>query len=362
MPVTASFLSDNAAGVSPEILDAIAGANAGSASAYGADPLTESLTARLADFFEHPVACFLVGTGTAANALSLATLCPPWGAVYCHAEAHVTIDECGAPELFTGGAKLVTLAGAHGKLTVDALQRAQAGFRLGDQHQVQPSAVSLSQATECGTVYQAEEIAEIAGWAHGAGLKVHMDGARFANAVVSTGASPADLTWRAGVDILSFGATKNGALAAEAVIVFDAALGKELPFRRKRVGHLFSKSRYFAAQFHAYLDDNLWRRNATQANGMATRLADGLGALDGVTLAHPVEANELFPGMPDGLAATLRDAGFLFLDWPAAGDGGRRLVTSPMTTEVEVDAFLAAARRYQSAAAGKSASGADQAS
>jgi threonine aldolase len=352
MPVTASFLSDNAAGVSPEILDAIVGANTGSASAYGADPLTEALTGRLADFFEHPVACFLVGTGTAANALSLATMCPPWGAVYCHAEAHVTIDECGAPELFTGGAKLVPLAGAHGKLTVDALKRAQTAFRLGDQHQVQPSAVSLSQATECGTVYRANEIAAIAGWAHGAGLKVHMDGARFANALVHAGGAPADLTWRAGVDILSFGATKNGALAAEAVIVFDAALGKELPFRRKRVGHLFSKSRYFAAQFHAYLDDALWRRNAVQANGMATRLAEGLAGLDGVTLAHPVEANELFPCMPDGLATALRDAGFQFLDWPAAGPGGRRLVTSPMTTQAEVDAFLDAARRYQGAASG----------
>jgi len=347
MPVTASFLSDNAAGVSPEILDAIVEANAGSASAYGADPLSEALTGRVADFFEHPVACFLVGTGTAANALSLAAMCPPWGAVYCHAEAHVTIDECGAPELFTGGAKLMPLAGAHGKLTPDALQRAQAGFRLGDQHQVQPSAVSLSQATECGTVYRADEIAAIADWAHGAGLKVHMDGARFANALIHAGGAPADLTWRAGVDIMSFGATKNGALAAEAVIVFDMVLGKELPFRRKRAGHLFSKSRYFAAQFHAYLDGDLWRRNAVQANRMAARLAEGLAGLDGVTLAHPVEANELFPCMPDGLAAALRDAGFLFLDWPAAGAGGRRLVTSPMTAEAEVDAFLAAARRYQ---------------
>ena len=357
MAITASFISDNAAGVSPEILDAIAGANAGPAPAYGADPLTESLTGRLADFFEHPVACFLVATGTAANALSLAALCPPWGAVYCHREAHVTVDECGAPELFTGGAKLIALDGAHGKLTPDALQRAQGAFRLGDQHQVQPSAVSLSQATECGTVYRPDEIAAIAAWAHGAGIKVHMDGARFANAAVSTGASPADLTWRAGVDILSFGATKNGALAAEAVVVFDPALAADMLFRRKRAGHLFSKSRYFSAQFHAYLDGGLWRRNATQANRMAARLAEGLSRLDGVILAHPVDANELFPCMPDNLAAALREAGFLFLDWPAAGPGGRRLVTSPMTTEAEVDAFLAAARRYQS-----SASGADQAS
>jgi len=348
----ASFLSDNAAGVSPPILDAIAAANTGMAPAYGSDPLTNSLTERFAAFFEHPVGVFLVGTGTAANALSLATLCPPWGAVFCHDEAHVAVDECGAPELFTGGAKVVPLAGDHGKLTSDALAEARAGFRLGDQHQVQPAAVTLSQATECGTVYRHDEITAIADWAHGAGLKVHMDGARFANAVVHTGAAPADLTWRAGIDILSFGATKNGALAAEAVIVFDTELGRDLPFRRKRVGHLFSKSRFFAAQFHAWLDDDLWRRNAVQANAMASRLAEGLDGLDGVTLAHPVEANEIFACLPDALAAALRDDGFLFLDWPAAGPGARRLVTSPMTTEAEVDAFLDTARRHQSAEGG----------
>lgn len=348
----ASFLSDNAAGVSPPILEAIAAANDGMAAAYGADPLTESLTPRLAEFFAHPVSVFLVGTGTAANALSLATLCPPWGAVFCHEEAHVAVDECGAPELFTGGAKLVPLAGAHGKLTPDALEDARAGFRLGDQHQVQPAAVTLSQATETGTVFRPDEIAAIADWAHGAGLKVHMDGARFANAVVSTDAAPADLTWRAGVDILSFGATKNGALAAEAVVVFAEGIGDELPFRRKRAGHLFSKSRFFAAQFHAWLDDDLWRRNAMQANRTATKLADGLDKLEGVTLAHPVEANEIFTRLPDALATALRNDGFLFLDWPPAGDGGRRLVTSPMTTEAEIDAFLDAARRHQSDASG----------
>ena len=339
----ASFLSDNAAGVSPAILKAIADANGGSAPAYGADDLTQSLTGRLEEFFERPVQCFLVGTGTAANALSLSAICPPWGAVLCHEEAHIAVDECGAPELFTGGAKLVPLPGRDGKLTPDGLQAAYTRFRVGDQHQVQPAAVSLSQATECGTVYTAEEIAAIADWTHANGLKLHMDGARFANAVVHAGAAPADITWRAGVDLLSFGATKNGALAAEAVIVFDPALGRELPFQRKRAGHLFSKSRFFAAQFHAYLDDDLWRRNAAQANAMAARLASGLGRIAGVTIAYPVEANEIFACLPDALAAALRERDFLFYDWPAAGVGGRRLVTSPMTTEAEVDAFLAAA-------------------
>jgi threonine aldolase len=339
----ASFLSDNAAGVSPEILEAIVRANDGAAPAYGADVLTQLLTGRFEEFFGHPVQCYLVGTGTAANALSLAALCPPWGAVLCHEEAHIAVDECGAPELFTGGAKLLPLPGRDGKLSIDGLQRALARFRGGDQHQVQPAAVSLSQATEAGTVYRPDEIAALAEWAHARGLKVHMDGARFANAAVGIGASPAEITWRAGVDILSFGATKNGALAAEAVIVFDAGIGKEMLFRRKRAGHLFSKSRFLAAQFHAYLDGDLWRRNAAHANGMARKLAEGLGRISGVAVLHPVEANEIFVRMPDALAAFLRQHEFLLHDWPPSGADGRRLVTSPMTTEAEVDGLLAAA-------------------
>jgi threonine aldolase len=339
----ASFLSDNAAGVSPAILDAIAKANTGDAPAYGDDAWTRALDTRFEDFFGRAVQCYLVGTGTAANALALASLSPPWGAVFCHEEAHVAVDECGAPELFTGGAKLVALPGRGGKLTLDSLQRSFAGFRTGDQHQAQPAAVSLSQSTEAGTVYRPDEIAAIAAWAHEQGLRVHMDGARFANAAVGIGCAPAEITWRAGVDILSFGATKNGALAAEAVIVFDPALAKDLRFRRKRAGHLFSKSRFFAAQFHAYLEDDLWRRNAAHANRMASTLAHGLGRISGVAIAHPVEANEVFILMADELAASLRERGFLFHDWPTAGIGGRRLVTTPMTTEADVEGFLAAA-------------------
>ena len=359
----ASFLSDNAAGVSPAILEAIAKANTGDASAYGDDAWTRALDARFADFFGCEVQCFLVGTGTAANALALAALCPPWGAVFCHEEAHVAVDECGAPELFTGGAKLVALPGRDGKLTLDGLRHSLAGFRIGDQHQAQPAAVSLSQATEAGTVYRPDEIAAIAAWAHEQGLRVHMDGARFANAAVGIGCAPADITWRAGVDILSFGATKNGALAAEAVIVFDPELAKDLRFRRKRAGHLFSKSRFFAAQFHAYLEDDLWRRNAAHANRMATHLADGLSRISGIVIAYPVEANEVFVLMPDELAASLRERGFLFHDWPPAGTGGRRLVTTPMATKAEVEALLAAAARPdENAPTAASASGANQGS
>jgi threonine aldolase len=336
---TRSFLSDNSAGISPEILAAIGRANEGSAAGYGADPLTASLAGRFSAVFEREVAVFLVATGTAANALSLAACCPPWGAVLSHEHAHVIRDECGAPEFYTAGAKLCGVPGEHGKLTPDALERAYRGFRLNDQHQTQPGALSLSQATEAGTVYSVREVGALAGWAHERGMKVHMDGARFGNAVVSLGCMPAEITWQAGVDILSFGATKNGALAAEAVVVFDPVLARDMAYRRKRAGQLLSKSRFFSAQLHAYLDNELWLHNAAHANDMAASLADGLDAL-GFELVHPVQANELFVRLPDPVAMRLRDAGFLFMDWPTAGPGGRRLVTSPTTQPDDVDALI----------------------
>jgi threonine aldolase len=337
------FLSDNAAGVSPEILDAVARCNAGAVAGYGADPLTAALTDRFRRFFGHDrLEVFLVATGTAANALSLAACCPPWGAVLCHEFAHVARDECGAPEFYTAGAKLCPVPGEHGRLTPEALERAFAGFRLNDPHQTQPGALSLSQATEAGTVYRPDEVAVLAAWAHARGMRLHMDGARLANALVGLDCAPAEATWRAGVDILSFGATKNGALAAEAVVAFEPALARDMAYRRKRAGQLLSKSRFFAAQFHAYLDGGLWRRNAERANRAARRLGDGLAAL-GHALAHPVEANEVFVRLPDPLAAALRAAGFGFLDWPAAGAGGRRLVASPATEDAAVDELLALA-------------------
>ncbi|MBI1182453.1 MAG: low specificity L-threonine aldolase [Alphaproteobacteria bacterium] len=338
------FLSDNSAGVSPEIMDAIAGANSGMAAGYGADPLTESLKARFADFFEREAEVFVVATGTAANALSLAACCPPWGAVLCHEQAHVTVDECGAPEFYTAGAKLCPVAAPHGRLTVEALDATFTSFRLNDPHQTQPGAVSLSQATEAGTVYPMDAVREIAAWTHERGMKLHMDGARFANALVSLGCTPADATWRAGVDILSFGATKNGALAAEAIIVFEPSLARSMAYRRKRGGQLLSKSRFFSAQLHAYLDGDLWRRNATRANGAATALSRGLSGLPGVEIVHPVEANEVFVRMPEAMADGLRLQGFQFLDWPKAGRGGRRLVASANATDDEVRGFVAAAK------------------
>ncbi len=341
-----NFMSDNVAGASPEILAALRDANRGAALPYGNDAITARLRDRLSDVFERAVAVFPVATGTAANALALAAMAPPWGAIYCHAAAHVATDECGAPELYTGGAKLVPLDGPDGKLTPAALDAALAASGAGEVHHVQPAALSLTQATEAGTVYRPAEIAALAEVARGHGLRVHMDGARFANALASLGRTPAEITWRAGVDALSLGATKNGALAAEAVVLFDPALAETMGFRRKRGGHLFSKMRFLSAQLDAYLRDDLWLRNARHANAMAARLAAGLGALDGVSLLHPVEANEIFARLPLAMADGIEAAGFGFYRWGADAAGTTvRLVTAFDTREADVDAMVAAAER-----------------
>lgn len=340
-----NFRSDNVAGVAPEILAAIAAANEGSAASYGADALTERVTRRFAELFEHEVAVFPVATGTAANALALAAVTPPWGLVYCHKLAHVQTDECGAPEFFTGGAKLLPLAGPDAKLTPDAVLAEM--VERGTVHHAQPAALSISQATEAGTVYRPQEIGALGAVARSHGLALHMDGARFANAVASLGASPADLTWRAGVDVLSFGATKNGALAAEAVIFFDPKKAADLGYRRKRGGHLLSKMRFLSAQLDAYLDDGLWLRLAEHANRMAARLAAGLATVPGARLVHPTEANEVFVALPEPVIDALAAAGFGFYRWDGAGC--LRLVTAFDTREADIDAFLAAAIRHAAA-------------
>jgi threonine aldolase len=338
------FASDNTSGVSPEILQALAAANEGNVGSYGADPVTARLEAKLADLFEHEVVVFPVATGTAANSLALAALTPPWGAVLCHAFAHVLCDEANAPEFYSGGAKLVGVPGGNGKLTAESLDALLPGD-LGNIHHAQPSAVSLTQATECGTVYRPDEIAAIAAVAHRHGLGVHMDGARFANALVGLNASPADLTWRAGVDVLSLGATKNGALGAEAIVFFDPARARELPYRRKRAGHLFSKMRFLSAQLDAYVTGDLWRRNARHANAAAARLAEGLAALPGVRLRYPVEANELFVEMSDSMIEGLVAAGGHFYRWEGEPGTCIRLVTAWNTPDRDVAAFIEAARR-----------------
>lgn len=342
-PRQPGFGSDNVAGVSPAILDAIAAANDGPAPSYGADDISRRVEQRLSTLFKRDVSVLLVSTGTAANALALSALTPPWGAVLCHADSHIENDECGAPEFFSGGAKLVHVAGARALIDPEAL-RVAARLNKGDVHGVQPSVVSITQASELGTLYSREHLGAIGGICREAGLGLHMDGSRFANAVAALGASPAELTWKAGVDILSFGATKNGALGVEAIVLFDRKWADELAFRRKRGGHLASKMRFLAAQMDAYLADDLWLSNARAANAAAARLDAGLRAIAGVEVQGPVEANMLFVRLPQPMIDGLLGQGFRFYTdrW---GAGVVRLVTSFLTTNEDVDRLLEAARK-----------------
>lgn len=332
------FLSDNAAAVCPEVMAAVLEANVATEKAYDADPWSARLDAVFSDFFGTPCRVFAVGTGTAANALALASLCPPFGAVLCHREAHIEVDECGAPEFFTGGAKLILCEGEHAKLTPETVRAALAPMR-GDVHQVQPRALSLTQATEYGCVYTPDEVRALTALARERGLRVHMDGARFANALVHLGCHPGDVTWRAGVDVLSFGAIKNGGMSAEAIVFFDPTLAEETPFRRKRAGQVSSKGRFQAAQLIAYIETGAWKRNAEKANAGARRLAEAAGE----RLTHPVEANELFVQL--GCAAeALRAQGFSFYDWGDAGSGEARFVVSWDQSEEEIAALAQALR------------------
>jgi threonine aldolase len=337
------FRSDNVAGVAPEVLTALATAAQGSATSYGEDAISKRVEAKLAELFAHDVTLFTVATGSAANALALAQLVPGWGSVLCHREAHIATDECGAPEFYSSGAKLALLDGAHGKIGARAVAAHLARDSRGVHH-VQPMAVSISQSTEAGTCYTPDEIAAIGEAGRKHGLKFHMDGARFANALASLGCSPAEATWKSGVDVLSFGVTKNGAMAAEAVVFFDTALARDFAYRRKRGGHLFSKGRFASAQFEAQLTDGLWLKLAGHANAMASRIGQALSGIGGVSLLHPVEANELFVLMPERVIDALEAAGFLFYRWPAEEGPCIRLVTAFDTESVDADGLVAAIR------------------
>ncbi|MFF3376596.1 threonine aldolase family protein [Streptomyces sp. NPDC002680] len=343
-PTARIFSSDNVAGTSPEILDAIAGAAGGQATPYGTDDVTADVRRRLCEIFEYDVDVLLVSTGSAANGLSLAALTPPWGSVLCHRDSHINNDECGAPEFYTAGAKLVPLGGADAKIDPDEL-RAAVRRKAGDVHSVQPSVVSVTQATETGAVYSLDELRTLGPIAKDAGLRLHMDGARFAGAVAALGRTPAELTWRAGVDVLSFGATKNGTMTADAIVVFDRSLTAELSFRAKRAGQLAAKMRFHAAQLDAYLTDDLWLRNATHANAMAARLQEGLKAVPEVGLLGAAEANILFCRLPRQIIDGLLSDGYVFYHdrWEP---GVVRFVTSFATTEEDVDDLLGAVRRY----------------
>lgn len=344
------FTSDNAAGVAPEILEAVSRAAAGPAMPYGADDVTAGVEALVRERFEAPEArVYLVATGTAANALALSCLCPPWATVYAHEESHIERDECNAPEFYMGGAKLTLIDGDNARMRPETLEARATDAARHAVHHAQNGAVSLSQATEQGALYTVDQIEALTQVARHYRMGVHMDGTRFANALARTNATPAQMSWRAGVDILCLGATKNGAMAAEAVILFDPEKAWEFELRRKRGGHLFSKMRFVAAQMAAYLTDDLWLRLASDANRAADRLKAGLEAIAGVRVLNAVEANMLFVEMPRSAEARLRAAGARYYIWPksqadeAPADAPIRvrLVCSHETSDAEVDRFCA---------------------
>jgi threonine aldolase len=347
------FGSDNVVGASDQVMQALVAANAaGPMSSYGEDALAHEVEERFAAIFETPVTVMLMATGTAANGLALACMTPAWGEVFCHQDAHVMTDECGGPEQWTEGAKITPLPGIGGKIAPATLRAALEAPRRGI-HSVKPAALSLTNLTECGTAYSTRETAALAAIAKAHGLKVHLDGARFSNALAGGKATPADLTWKAGVDILCLGATKNGALAAEAVIFFDRTLAETASYRRMRGGHLLSKGRLLSAQFAGWLKDDHWLALARTANAAARRLAKGLAGAKGVRLAWPVDGNEVFAVMPEKLEHKLLAQGFRFYRWRAAamkpeeapgkGEVLCRLVCSYQTRSADIDALIAAA-------------------
>ncbi|NBB92113.1 MAG: low specificity L-threonine aldolase [Gammaproteobacteria bacterium] len=335
-----NFTSDNEAPAHRAMIEAVGRANEGFATAYANDAWSRALDERFSRVFDTDCHVLPIATGTAANCVAIAELSPPWGAVLCHQLAHIHNDENGAPEFYSAGAKLVPLAGDDGKLDARTLASAIDGAGTHGVHNVKPSVVSITQATECGTTYRPEEIRAIAEATHDRGLHLHMDGARFANAVEHLGCHPAETTWKAGVDVLSFGATKNGALTAEAIVVFGHPDWLEgMARRRKRAGHLLSKMRYVSAQLLAQLDDDLWLDIAGRANARAAQLARGIDAGPHASLHWPVESNEVFMKATPEKLAELKEKGFLFHIWPGHDDLAR-LVCSWATSEEDVSAFL----------------------
>ncbi len=340
------FTSDNASGAAPEIMAALARANEGFARSYGADAIMARVTARIRDVFEHAeAAVYLVSTGTAANSLALALYAQPWTAVFAHTDAHIAVDECGAPEFYTDGAKMVGVPGDHGKMTPETLMQTLGKVGESGVHGVQRGMLSITNVTEAGTVYTPAEVAALAAIAKSKGLPCHLDGARFANALVATASTAAQMTWQAGIDVVSFGGTKNGCLGVEAVVIFDPSKAWEFELRRKRGGHLFSKHRFLSAQMEAYLTDGLWLELARRANSMGARLARGIGKIPTARLMHPTPANMLFPEWAPGTHARAEASGAAYYPWAAPeGREAARLVASWNTTEAEVDGLLAVLR------------------
>ena len=331
------FASDNVAGACPEVLEAILKANDGDSTPYGNDQISSDLQNKFSEIFEKEVIVFPIASGTAANALALATMTPSFGNVYCHRLSHINTDECGAPEFYTGGAKLVNLQGINGKIIAEELNESISG--KGIVHHTQPSSVSITQVCETGEVYQLDEIKKISEVAHKHNLNIHMDGARFANALVSLNTTPAEMTWKSGIDVLSFGATKNGCLAAEAIIFFKKDLVGNIAFLMKRAGHLLSKMRFVSAQLDAYISDDVWLRNARHANKMGKKLSEGLNNHSDIKLAYPTEANEVFAKFPRNMIEHLNSEGYKMNEDELDGKAVR-LVAAWNTKDSDVDELL----------------------
>ena len=306
--MNALFASDNVTSACPEVMDAVIAANSGIAGSYGDDEWSLALKNRLSEIFETEVEVFLAVTGTASNALALSALAPVFGKIYCHELSHINTDECGAPELFTGGAKLIPMRSSNGRIDASDLSETIRGS--GNVHVTQPSVVSVTMSCETGTVYQLDEIKAISKIAHDNKMSVHMDGARFANALVSLDVSPAEMTWKSGVDVLTLGGTKNGCLAAEAVVFFKPEMVGNFPFLHKRSGQLLSKMRFISSQLEAYLTDDVWLRNARHANAMAKILSEGLNSFANIKLAYPTQSNEVFVHLPRDVIDYLNSAGY----------------------------------------------------
>jgi threonine aldolase len=331
------FASDNVAGACPEVLDALMKANEGDSAPYGNDDYSKVLQEKFSEIFEKEVIVYPTASGTAANALALSTMTPVFGNIYCHKLAHINTDECGAPEFYTGGAKLIPLTGINGKITPEELEKNISG--TGIVHHTQPSSVSITQVCETGEVYELDEIKKIADVANKHKLNMHMDGARFANALVALNCTPAEMTWKSGIDVLSFGATKNGCIAAEAIIFFKPELVGNISFLMKRAGHLLSKMRFVSAQLDAYISNDVWLKNAKQANEMGKKLSDGLVKHNSIKLAYPTQANEVFAKFPREMIEHLNSLGYKMNEDELDGQAVR-LVAAWNTQNSDVESFL----------------------
>lgn len=337
---TYHFASDNGAPVCEQVMNALLDCNRGVETAYGADQFTATLAQTYSKFFERQTFVFPVPTGTAGNGLALGAVTPPYGTIFCHEGAHIVTTEAGAPEFYSGGSRMTLLPGEHQKISVATLEDGLQRHGIGNVHQMAVSALSLTQATEAGVVYKLDEIRALSAIAHSAGMKVHLDGARLANAMVHLDATPAEITWKAGVDILTFGTTKNGTMNAEAVITFDPEVAKVLSFMHKRAGHLYSKMRYISVQLLSYLEDDLWRRNALEANQNAARIANALRQCSNVDLVHPVHINEVFAILPPRLLEALRDKNIQLRSWSFRDKRqGQRMVMSYCDSAEEIQRF-----------------------